>query len=119
MSLNIFRNHCKPQPQDFGIPPFEHVFPSLCKREWESLHPAFQHVARNYDMYSIRLMSSEKSAIALRKLYSEVLDRLARGEAFERLQAISANPSGVTHKTAKDRAKGREVLKDLLKGLKG
>lgn len=119
MSLNIFRNHCKPKACDLGIPSFEQCLPLLCKREWEKLHPAFQHVARSYDMYSIRLMSSEKSAKALRPLFSEVVDRLARGETFERLEAIESNPSGVTHITAKDRAKGREILGDLLKELRG
>lgn len=118
MSLNIFRNHCKPKPKDLGIMSFDQAHPLICARQWEKLHPAFQHVARSYDLYSIRLMSSEKSARALQPLYSEVVDRLARGEHFERLEAIESNPSGVTHVTKKDREKGREVLSVLLKELR-
>lgn len=118
MSLNIFRNHCKPKAQDLGLMSFEQAHPLICKREWEKLHPAFQHVARQYDLYNISRMSSENSAKALLPLFADVVDRLARGESFERLEGVSHNPSGVTHIGEADRKKGREVLSALLKDLK-
>lgn len=119
MSLNIFRNHCKPKAQDLGLISFEQAHPLIIKRQWASLHPAFQHVARGYDLYNISRMSSENSAKALRPLFAEVVDRLARGETFERLEAIESNPSGVTHVGEADRKKGREVLSALLTDLRG
>ena len=118
MSLNIFRNHCKPKAQDLGLMSFEQAHPLIIKRQWSSLHPAFQHVARGYDLYNISRMSSENSTKALRPLFAEVVDRLARGESFERVESVSHNPSGVTHIGEADRKKGREVLSELLKELK-
>ena len=119
MSLNIFRNHCKPKAQDLGLMTFEQAHPLIIRREWENLHPAFQHLARGYDLYEIKRMTHENSSKALRGLYSEVISALARGETFERLEAIESNPSGVTHVTDKDIKKGREVLSDLLTDLRG
>lgn len=117
LNLKTFRNYCRPSGEDLGLPPFDQIHLTLCQRDWEKLHPAFQHVARNYDMYNIRLMSSDNSAKALRKLYSEVVDRLARGEQFERLESLRFNPSGTTHTSAASREKGKEVMAKLLRGL--
>jgi hypothetical protein len=118
MSLNIFRNHCMPKANDFGIGAFEQVHPLIIRREWEKLHPAFQHLARGYDMYNIARMTHENSAKALRGLYNEVISALARGEAFERLEAIESNPSGVTHISKEACKKGREDFKSVLNELR-
>lgn len=122
INVKILRSLCQPKAEDYGLPSIEHAHPLICQRQWEKLHPAFQHVARSYDLFSIRQMSSESSLRAIKPLYAEVVERVARGEEFERIQTINHNPSGTSHMgSAEARARNHNAklqFKSMLSQLK-
>lgn len=114
MSLNVFRNHCKLDNQDLGIESFDVALLGVCRRDWENLHPAFQHIARKFDLFNLRLASSDKARNMFKPLYAEVVKRVADGEEFERVEAISSSANQKPELTDKDREAGRKALKALL-----
>ena len=112
MSLNAFRAFCKPQASDLGITEFHAAMLLVIQRKWESLHPAFQHLAQGFDIYALQKANQEQAARLFKPLYQQVLERVAAGESFERVKAISNNTPKIGLPTEADKAayqKAREA----------
>lgn len=138
-----FAGWCKPNPKDLNIESFEYALKRVMVRDWESVHPAFQHVARRAEVRDVRRMKPDtdsngcgesytervpvlvhdleaikvgplsRSESLFRKLYDEVVRRVANGEKFEREQALErTNPTGVK---VFSRERGKKVLADLIR----
>jgi len=118
MSLNVFRNHCKPSAADFGLDSFESAYHKIIDRAWEELHPAFHKISvekykttvmvRQYLgddpttapvyknarklKHQIGFLNSMKdfdSRRVVKKLFDEVVKRVSEGETFERLILVT------------------------------
>lgn len=140
ISLNVFRNHCKPSGAALGLPALDQALRLVTIRAWEDLHPAFQKIAQErvvvveefngakrkveklrFNLSQLKYEKDSRSARDLFKpFYEEVVRRVREGEEFERIKMISSEtstPSGTI--TNNSRKKGRAVLSELLGEMRG
>lgn len=116
ISLKIFRKLCKVSGEDLGIEEINKAMLKTIRGQWDELHPAFQAVARDYNLYQMRRVSADESMKMFKPLYDEVIKRIASGEEFQPVKMISKEaPKPVVGKL--DPEKGKETLERLLKGL--
>lgn len=111
----MFAGWCKPSSKDYGIEDFEIAYRKTLSRDWENLHPAFQHVAQTQDMFSIRSKSEKESKKLFKVMYDEVVKRASSGENFKRLVSDEKQTPSGTKPFGRD--KGNRALSELIKGL--
>lgn len=105
-----FAGWCQPAPEELGIGTFEQTFLAAIKCQWEKTHPAFQHVARSFDMYTMRRLSDREARREFRPLFDQVIQRVSSGEQFTRITAIAKKSVTTTNPTPARIQSGNEAL---------
>jgi hypothetical protein len=116
MSLNVFRNHCRPTAEDLGVDELDDALLRVCAGQWERLHPCFYAVCAKH-RFKLRTQSYAEARREFVDLYRLVLKRVSRGEQFEPQKALEQAPK-LRKPTAEAIRKGRKVLDELLGDLK-
>lgn len=135
-SGSAFANWCTPTAEELGIDDFDRAFRKTIDRDWESLHPAFQHVAQSvrkiksefggsigrndheyekrarFNISDMKRATDEQARKLFKPLYDEVVSRVKAGECFERIVQVEErkNPTGVK---VRGRAAGNSALAAL------
>ena len=114
MSLNVFRNHCKPKPEDLGLPSLQESYQDLILGRWSKMPTPFR-VAFADHRYRLRQMSESEAFKKFTELYKNTVQRIASGEVFEikKRVEIEHNPSGTTHAN-NNGLTGKAALKSIL-----
>ena len=112
-----FAGWCQPLAEDLGIEPFALVAKCICTGQWEKIHPAFQHVSRDFDLYQIRRMSQDKAAKPLKEIYAAVVRRVGAGEQFDRIVSIS-DLNVYSGSRPASKATAQAAMAEMMKGLR-
>lgn len=114
MSLNIFRNHCKPSPEDLGLPDISTSFTAMIFGRWGQLPEAFQVVFGEH-RYSLRQLSEEAARKRFKDIYEDTVDRIAKGEVIKKPERpMITESSGTVHTKKHNGPTGNAAMKNLL-----
>lgn len=115
MSLNIFRNHCKPDAEALGLPNFEAAFRALIMAEWQNMPEAFRVLFAQH-RYDLRQRSDAEARKLFRPIYEDAIKRISQGEEIKLAERIKLeNPSGTTHTNRFKGPTGNEAMKSIKK----
>lgn len=115
MSLNIFRNHCKPDPEALGLPSMDQAFMALIMAEWQSMPEAFRVLFAKH-RYDLRQLSDAEARKRFKPIYDDAVRRIAAGEEIKMRESVKLeNPSGTTHTKRHSGPTGNEALANLKK----
>lgn len=118
MSLNIFRNHCKPSANDLGLPGFDESFRALIMAEWHKMPESFR-VLFTQHRFNLRQLSDTEARNRFKPIYDDAVRRIAAGEEFKIEQRDQLyGPSGTVKRERYNGPKGSDAIKLMMKGLK-
>jgi hypothetical protein len=99
-TLPIFRELCKPKPEDFGLPEVKKAYIEACmapspkaKHKWS--HPAVYHAGKATGWFELATFAEDQIYPRFKTFYAEMCDRVMNGEKLD-APMIEALPDKVT-----------------------
>jgi hypothetical protein len=136
-----FAGWCKPSAKEYGIDDFDSSYTHIRTRNWEALHPAFQHIAtqtkevkvvvrklagckveekvqrkQKYDLPLLKTGKDYEVRKLAQKIFDEVVQRVSAGEHFDRIEAIE-DQSSARNPNWSHSEKGQSVMNNLLRSV--
>jgi hypothetical protein len=99
-TLPIFREICKPKPEDFGLPEVKKAYMEACmapspkaKHKWS--HPAVYHAGKATGWFELATFPEDQIYSRFKAFYAEMCDRVMNGEKLDS-PMMEALPEKVT-----------------------